>query len=60
VRINEQKQPASQDFDEQERMTGEDCDDAGIADERYVSPEGLKTSNTGRESIESRRQAAGL
>lgn len=60
MRINEQKQPATQEFDEQERITGEDCDDAGIADERYVSPEGFKTSYTGRESVESRRQTAGL
>jgi len=43
-----------------EVITGEDCDDAGIADERFASPDVFKTEDNARRSIESRKDAPNI
>lgn len=41
-------------FNEHVIVTGEDCDDIGVADERFASPDAFSTDDMGRKSIESR------
>ena len=52
--IEEEPEMVNQ-FAEHEIITGDDCDEGGIADERFASPDpAFITEDIGRKSIESR------
>lgn len=42
---------------EHDIITGDDCDDEGIADERFASPEVFMTDDIGRKSLELKKNA---
>mmetsp|Transcript_39579 Transcript_39579/g.38092 ORF Transcript_39579/g.38092 Transcript_39579/m.38092 type:complete len:363 (-) Transcript_39579:438-1526(-) len=45
------RNPVNPQFQEQDVLTGEDCDDGVIADERFASPDNFTTEDFGRPSL---------